>query len=97
MELILQLLVIGIGTIVSFSLFLVAIKLIFVDKNDYEANRRLSGSFSDAARGEVSSFQDGVDLGRNHKVCAGLAFNKKTKSLVLQGALSDEALSTVLK
>lgn len=95
MELLIQMAVTVLGGIVCTSLFLMALSILRTDKNNYEANRRLARSFKQVLRGEVKSYQESSSAGRDHRVCAGMAIDKKTKKLVSQGRLSDEAISSI--
>lgn len=95
MELVIQAVATILGGVVCTTLLLMAFSILRTDKNNYEANRRLARTFKQVLRGDVKSYQESSSAGRDHRVCAGIAIDRKTNELVSQGRLSDEAISSI--
>lgn len=83
------------GVICAFFLGL-GISLFKADRNYYEANRRLTGKPSNAIKGTVQSFHESDSNGRDHHVHAGVAITKDG-TVIQQGGLSSEAISSIVK
>lgn len=86
-------LVLMLGSIATI-LFITGIKIFFADKSSYKANRKVTGHPLNGVRGTVPTFRDG---GRDHRVCAGLAYDLKNHRLIEQGTLSDESVESILR
>lgn len=81
------------GSVVSFALLIVGIKILISEKGEYEATRNLTGGIRNALSGRVKTVRGGI---RDCRVKAGLAIDKKTNQWVEQGALSEETINSVL-
>lgn len=80
--------------IVAINSLAVGVKILFSDSNEYNRNRRKTGSWRNPLRGTVTTCCEGS--GRDHNIAAGLAVDMKTNTWVEQGKLSDEAIDAIL-
>ena len=71
---------------------ILAIKVMLGSRVEYERNRDRSRGFVATLRGQVSTL---FDQGRDHRVAAGIAVDKKTKRLVTQGRLSEDSMNGI--
>lgn len=78
--------------IVAITSIAVGLKIIFSDTNEYNRNRRKTGSWRNPLRGTVNTCCEGN--GRDHSISAGLAV--KNNTWIEQGKLSDEAIDAIL-
>ncbi len=93
MELIKAVLVCAVGVITVTSIA-VGLKILFSDTNEYNRNKRKTGSWLNPIMGTVRTSPEGI--GRDHSISAGLAVNVRTDTWVEQGKLSDEAIDAIL-
>jgi len=77
----------------AITLVMLALRIMFSAKSDYQTNFEHSSSFRDVLRGKVRTTYDGS---RDFTVKAGLAIDTNTNEWIEQGALSDEAIDTIL-
>lgn len=81
-------------SITSIMFFIGGIKILFADKAIYRCNYKSTSGFMNAIKGTVPTVRDGV---RSHNAVAGLAFDLKSKKVIPQGTLSNEAIESVLR
>jgi hypothetical protein len=79
---------------IGVSCLLFAYQILFGNRQEYERNRRRIGGLGNLLSGRVSTVADG---GRDYRVAAGIAINRKTNEWVEQGRLSQEALLSALR
>ena len=79
---------------ISVILFITGVKVLSADKAVYKANLKATGHLLNPIKGKVPTFRDG---GRDHNVCAGLAYDLKGHRLIEQGTLSDESIESILR
>jgi len=72
-----------------------AIKVWFADETSYVINRNHSKDFKTVVFGRLDPWV--TESERDHVVKAGLAYDERSKKWISMGALSDEAVSRVLK
>ncbi|MBF0145874.1 MAG: hypothetical protein HQL84_04850 [Magnetococcales bacterium] len=89
-----QAIVLLVGGIVSVHLFVLGVRFLQCDRNQYELNKNLSKSILNVLRGGIKS-DPNSDHG--HLVRAGLAKRLDTDELIEQGELTEEALSPILR
>lgn len=82
------------GGFLGFSLLYLAIAILTGNRNEYNRNRKLSGGPGQALRGDVPTLREDS---RDYRVAAGLTLDLRSKKLLEQGKLSEEAVMSVLK
>jgi len=84
--------VLGVGGFVAITLVMLGLRILFADNADYSRNKERSGGLLGPLVGRIPTRFNGS---RDFRVKAGLAINRKNQ-WVEQGALSEEAIDTVL-
>lgn len=74
-------------------LFILGVKLLRSDDGIYNSNRSYAKNFSSALKGLVCESQEST---RDFRCKAGMVYDKKTKKIIFQGKLSDEAIQDVI-
>lgn len=91
----LQVIVLLVGGMVSVHLFVLGVRLLQCDRNQYELNKNLSKSIGNVWRGGIKSDPNND---RGHLVHAGLAKRLGSPGeLIEQGELTEEALFPILR
>lgn len=88
-----QVVIAGVGSVLCFIFVGLAIKTLTADKSSYRQNQIESGSLIDALKGTSLSKRSSSSC----RIREGLAINTKTLEIVPQGALSDDAINSILK
>ena len=71
-----------------------ALRVIFGNKAEYDRNRRRAGTFMQNLKGQLPLTADGT---RDARIAVGLAVDCKTNTWIEQGKLSAEAVADALR
>ena len=88
-----KLLVLAIGGTVSVSLVILSFRILRASSDEYRRNQQRIGRVRNLLFGHVATRHAGV---RDYRVRAGLSISKKDNCWEEQGALSEEAIDSVL-